>query len=261
MVAHYLNRWDVSNIKTVMRGKSFGASWEEVSDDLVPAGAFDLRFYSSLFACSTMEEMVEQVRRAAPGRESPIGRLQAAGGKPGLADIENALDRQYYNALMGAVPATDQANRLFRRYIAAEIDTVNLKTLFKLKFEGVPMEKTQELLIAGGEELGAAALGRLAGAESYESFLSELSAARIFEGIREAAGRVKASGSLNEVLLALDRGLAARARQFSHLYPLSVLPIIDYLLRKKIEVDNLRTIARGKQSGLPEEEIRGLLNI
>jgi V/A-type H+-transporting ATPase subunit C len=37
------------------------------------------------------------------------------------------------------------------------------------------------------------------------------------------------------------------------------LPIIDYRLRKKIEVDNLRSIARGKQSGLPEEDIRSLL--
>ena len=30
------------------------------------------------------------------------------------------------------------------------------------------------------------------------------------------------------------------------MYPLSVLPIIDYMIRKKIEVDNIRIIARGK---------------
>ncbi|MBM4248713.1 MAG: ATP synthase A1 subunit C [Euryarchaeota archaeon] len=259
MVRHYLNRWDVWNIKTVMRAKSFGATWEEVSEDLVPAGAFDLRFFSSLYGCATQEEMVEQLRRAAPGEQSPVGRLPAAGARTGLADLENAMDRQYYAALLASVPAGVPANRIFRRYIAAEIDTVNLKTLFKLKFEGVAMEKAQELLIAGGEELGPAELGRLAGAEGFEAFLSELSSARVFEGLREAAGRAQQSGSLNDVLLALDRGLAGRARQFSHLYPLSVLPIIDYLLRKRIEVDNLRTIARGKQSGLPEEEIRGLL--
>jgi V/A-type H+/Na+-transporting ATPase subunit C len=259
MVVHYLNRWDVWNIKTVMRGKSFGAGWEEVSEEIVPAGAFDLRFFQALFACGSMEEMADQIRRAAPEEENPMGRLLAAGGKPGLAELENALDRNYYTSLMRSVPAGLQANRLFRRYLAAEIDTVNLKTLFKLKFEGVALEKAQELLVAGGEELGPAELGRLAAAEGYEAFLSELSSARIYENIREAAGRAHAAGSLNEVLLALDRHLAGRARQFSQLYPLSVLPVIDYLLRKKIEVDNLRTIARGKQSGLPEEEIRGLL--
>jgi V/A-type H+-transporting ATPase subunit C len=259
MVVHYLNRWDVWNIKTVMRGKSFGAGWEDVSEEIVPAGAFDLRFFAALFACATTEEMAELIRRAAPGEEDPIGRLLAAGGKPGLAELENALDRNYYTALMRSVPADRQANRLFRRYLGAEIDTVNLKTLFKLKYEGVALEKARELLLAGGEELGPAELGRLSAAEGYEAFLAELSPARIYENIREAAGRARAAGSLNEVLLALDRHLAGRARQFSQLYPLSVLPVIDYLLRKKIEVDNLRTIARGKQSGLPEDEIRGLL--
>ena len=259
MLRHYLNRWDVWNIKTVMRGKSFGASWEEVSEDLVPAGAYDLRFFSAMFGCASMEEMADQVRRADPGGENPLGKLLASGGKPSLAEIENALDRHYYIALMGSVPPGVQANRLFRRYISAEIDTVNLKTLFKLKFENVAMEKVAELLVPGGEELGPAELGRLAGAEGFDAFLAELASARIYEGIREAAGRVRSSASLNEVLLALDRQLAGRARQFSHLYPLSVLPIIDYLLRKKVEVDNLRSIARGKQSGLPEEDIRSLL--
>lgn len=259
MLGHYLARWDVWNIKTVLRGRSFGAGWEEVSEELVPAGAFDLRFFQSLFNCATTEEMAEMVRRAAPGEHNLMGKLPAAGGKPGLADIENAMDRQYYATLLRSVPSGVAANRIFRRYIAAEIDNVNLKTLFKLKFEGVALEKAQELLMSGGEEFGPAELARLAAAEGFEAFLSELSSARIFEGIREAAGKAQAAGSLNEVLLALDRDLSGRARQFSHLYPLSVLPIIDYLLRKKIEVDNLRTIARGKQSGLHEDEIRGLL--
>jgi V/A-type H+-transporting ATPase subunit C len=259
MVRRYLNRWDVQNIKTVMRGKSFGATWEEVSEDLVPAGAFDLRFFSSLFSCATLEEMADQIKHATPGEEHVMGRLLGAGGKPRLADIENALDKEYYTALMRSVPEGIQANRIFCRYLAAEIDNVNLKTLFKLKFENVALEKVQELMIDGGEELTSAVLGKLAAAEGFDAFLAELSTTRLFEGIREAAGRVQSAGSLNDVLLALDRQLAGRARQFSHLYPLSVLPIIDYLLRKKIEVDNLRKIARGKQSGLPEEEIRGLL--
>ena len=258
MLGSYLARWDVWNIKTVMRGKSFGAGWEEVSEDLVPAGAFDLRFLQTLFNCTTTEEMAELVRRAAPGESNPMGRISTV-GKPGQAELENALDRNYYASLLRSVPSGVPANRIFRRYIAAEIDNVNLKTLFKLKFENVPMEKAQELLLPGGEEFGPSELLRLSGAEGFEAFLSELSSSRMFERIRDAAGRAKEAGSLNEVLLALDRELLGRARQFSHLYPLSVLPIIYYLLRKKIEVDNLRTIARGKQSGLPEDEIRGLL--
>jgi V/A-type H+-transporting ATPase subunit C len=259
MIHRYLARWDVWNIITVMRAKSYGATWEEVLEDLVPAGAFDLAMFSTLFSCANLEEMAEKIKRASPGEEHALGRLLQGGTRPSMADIENTLDKEYYTALMRSVPASVLANRLFRRYLASEIDTVNLKTLFKLKFEGVSLEKVQELLIGSGQDLTPAVLTKLAATENFDAFLNELSGSRIFEGIREAAGRVKSSGSLNEVLSTLDRNLVEKAHQFSHLYPLSVLPIIDYLLRKKIEVDNLRSIARGKQSGLPEEDIRSLL--
>jgi V/A-type H+-transporting ATPase subunit C len=43
------------------------------------------------------------------------------------------------------------------------------------------------------------------------------------------------------------------------MYPLSVLPIIDYMIRKKIEVDNIRIIARGKESKLDVDHIKELL--
>jgi V/A-type H+-transporting ATPase subunit C len=40
-----------------------------------------------------------------------------------------------------------------------------------------------------------------------------------------------------------------------------VLPIVDFMVRKKIEVDNIRIIARGKESGLDSEQIKKLLVI
>jgi len=259
LLGSYLARWDVWNMKTVMRGKSFGAGWDDVAENLVPAGAFDMAFFSTLFNAAGTEEMLELIMRAQPGKDTGLGKLLHGGGRPSLADIENTLDRQYYIALMGSVRGGMQADRVFRRYIATEIDIMNLKTLFKLKFDNISVEKVSELLIPGGRELPHAAMLRLAAAEGFEAFMNELAGFGLFEGIREAAGRVKDSGSLNEVLLALDRVLVGRSHQFSQLFPLSVLPVIDYLLRKKVEVDNLRAIARGKQSGLSEEEIKSLL--
>src|SRR5512137_1670171 len=37
MIAGYLERWDVWNLKTVLRGKYYGATIEEIREDLVPA--------------------------------------------------------------------------------------------------------------------------------------------------------------------------------------------------------------------------------
>ena len=57
-------------------------------------------------------------------------------------------------------------------------------------------------------------------------------------------------------MLACRRYLARQSEKFSHVYPLSVLPIVDYIIRKKIEVDNIRIIARGKESGLDTDQIK-----
>ena len=45
------------------------------------------------------------------------------------------------------------------------------------------------------------------------------------------------------------------------MYPLSVVPILDYMIHKEIEVGNIRTISRGIESGLDTETIKGLLVI
>ena len=263
MVSLFLNRWDVYNFKTVLRGKLAGVDWRHVEEELVPAGAFHVPLFRSLFESGGPEEMAALLGRAAQsyGLEPVLLRLirEHGGALPDLARLENEMEREYYHRLLEAVPENTRANRLFLGYLRVESDVVNLKTLFKLKFGEAAVQNASELLIPAGEELTPAVQKALVAAEGYGAFLAELSRLKLYERLREPASSAAAQGSLNEVLLALDRHLMQRALSFSHLYPLSVLPVIDYLLRKRTEVDNIRIIARGKQSGLPEETIRGLL--
>ena len=49
------------------------------------------------------------------------------------------------------------------------------------------------------------------------------------------------------------------SKNFSHLYPLSVIPVIDFMIHKENEVNNIRIVARGIESGLDKEIIKGLL--
>jgi V/A-type H+-transporting ATPase subunit C len=89
--------------------------------------------------------------------------------------------------------------------------------------------------------------------------LDDLAKLPFYEDIKEALETAKKTGSLNVVMLSLQRFQAAQAEKFSHLYPLSILPIIDYIIRKKIEVDNIRIIARGKATGMDADAIKKLL--
>jgi V/A-type H+-transporting ATPase subunit C len=64
---------------------------------------------------------------------------------------------------------------------------------------------------------------------------------------------------MNAISTQLEKELIRDARDFSHRAPLSVLPVVDFILHKKIEADNLRAIAYGKQTGLPTDTIQELL--
>ncbi|MCK4810953.1 MAG: V-type ATPase subunit, partial [Methanosarcinales archaeon] len=61
------------------------------------------------------------------------------------------------------------------------------------------------------------------------------------------------------VEIGLDKYRLEYATQTSHYYPLSIVPIMDYILCKKNEVNNIRMIARGKEVGLPDDVIRSKL--
>ena len=77
--------------------------------------------------------------------------------------------------------------------------------------------------------------------------------------IRDSFGEGKAD--LNSCVHDLDHYIANRTKRFSYLYPLSVLPVLDYLLRKEREVYNLRAIVRGKQTGLSSDRIEELVMV
>jgi len=102
-------------------------------------------------------------------------------------------------------------------------------------------------------------LVELSRTENIDRLGSELTKYSFYADIKDALEEHKQTGSLSQVSLAMQRHLLRSSEKFSHIYPLSVLPIMDYMLRKKQEVDNIRIIARCKESDLGPDQIKKLL--
>jgi len=258
MVSSYLARWDVWNIKTILRGKFYGARIEDIREDLVPAGMLREEALDALIALESVAEVLEAVKKL-EGIEIPeevMAEYQTSGR---LSAVEDYLDKIYYVRLLEAIDTRSRPGQLLLAFIRKEIDMTNLITLLKLKREKVPPERIGTYLIEGGDELTLRELERLAATESFEALVAELNTYSFYEDIKEALEKAKESGSLNDVSLAAKKHLMSRAERFSRLYPLSVLPIIDFMIRKKTEVDNIRIVARCKESGLDPETTKRLL--
>lgn len=262
MLSEYLKRWDIWNIKTILRGRLYNAKKEEIVENLIPAGAFKMEFLNSLIDADTVEKVVDKV--VGEFKDTPsYDRLIEAGNEfkktKSLMVFEDALDRGYYINLQSKISTRGKPNRMFLEFIKKEIDIINLKLLFELKYEGLPADRINEILLPGGIELTEKKLKHLSSLDSFKQFVSELKDYSFYDEIKSSIAEIDATNSVSNVILALDKYLLKFADRFSHTYPLSVLPILSYLLMKRKEVDNIRIICRGKEFELENENIKNLL--
>ena len=245
LILEYLRRWDIWNIKTVIRGKFYGASDAEIMKYLVPAGELDAEFLDGLTKKGTVQEVIS----AFEGTDYSSALAQYDGKN--LASLENALDKLYYFRMERAVGGTlSVGGGLLLKYVRREIDIRNLITLFRMNKAGVDAAIIQENLIPGGklhEELS-----RMAG-QPFGEFLRGLEGYPFWSSISDIA--TADLDAVSRIEARLRAYLVRYAWALSNYHPLSILPVLGYMVSKDTEVSNIRKIVRGKEAGLPAELI------
>ncbi len=246
IITEYLRFWDIWNIKTILRGKFSGATEEEILEDVVSAGQLRYRDITEIVKIATVEGII-----AALEKTPYFPALQ--GYKGDLAEIENALDKRYYAKRLES--GVNAGNEFFLKFLRTEIDLKNLKILFRMKRAGMERDEILKLLIPGGMELKEAELSRLASLP-FSEFVNALEDYSYWSAISDISTELT---SLINIETRLDKYGVVYASRISYYYPLSILPVLDYILSKKIEVDNLRIIVRGKETNLTEDIIKSHL--
>ncbi|MDR2865890.1 MAG: ATP synthase A1 subunit C [Methanomassiliicoccaceae archaeon] len=258
MVSAYLTKWDIWNLKVILRGKTYGVDIESMKEDLVPAGRLDASALDKLLSLENDKEIIAEFERIKHVEIPPevVNAYKAAGH---LRNIEDYLDKLYYKRLLISIVPSSRPKRLFQEFIRREIDTINLETILILKMEGIRGEEVMEFFIDGGKQIDKKLATQLANAESISAAANDLAQLDFYEDIKEALDAE--TKSLKDLVAGMKKYHIRQAKKFSHLYPLSVIPILDFMIHKNIEVDNIRIIARGIESGIDREMIKGLLVI
>src|SRR3989338_8225110 len=117
----YLLRYDVANIKAVLRGKAAGVSSDEIAPLLLPSVRHSADYFISLMAKETLNAIVAVLHLS----------LDVAPDAP-LIDIETALDRHYFDQLFSLTQRLAGEGMPLREFIFAELDVINIKIIFRL---------------------------------------------------------------------------------------------------------------------------------
>jgi V/A-type H+-transporting ATPase subunit C len=260
MIAHYLNEWDIWNIKAILRGIHYVATREEIQEELIPAGQYSMEFWRELTNIDTMETFLEALKPTdyyEPVQAAMDDYLETKM----LTRMETNLDKAYFGYLLSSIYPGQKADKLFLEFVRIRIDTINLKTLFRFKFVKGTKAELQPFLLDGGLLFNLSKLEELGDTRDFEELIDKLKPSPIYQKIGKDLEQLKEDGSLIHLINVLDRYFLDMTKRFAYTSPISILPVLDYFVRKELEVKNIRAIVRGKSRDLAHEIIQDMLVI
>lgn len=256
-IANYLRKFDTWNVKTVIRGVYSDADRDEIQDDLIRTGEFSEEFLDRLIEATSIEEIVELLENTifSGPLEAAISDYESEGV---LVPLENAVDRAFYAHLMDDIgtPEPDTPTALYREFLQAEIDFRNVRNALRIARSGADIDPAA-YFIDGGRLFRAEELRQLA--SNTDELVERIRESTYGDELSEALENLEDADSLIGFEHALDTALLEYSQKLSNRYPLSVCPVLSYILSKEREIENIRAVARGREAGLSVEEIEGEL--
>ncbi len=255
-----LCRWDLYNIKTILRGMRALIPKQEIVRNLFPVGYLDLAVLEEIVNQPDLRASLDAIVMFSLGWRIPYGQavtavLQEYLREQDLSIIELSLDRFHYRKVTEMLARGDANARLVAEVVKMEIDTINAVNLMRICGLEIKDVRIEDLFIAGGtleerdfikiielrqpEQVYGALVARM---PPYREALQK--AWEAFDTRGESAFADEMERHTIRACLAMDKD------------PLGIGVIINYMWKKYLEVTNLRIIMRGKSIGLIESQIR-----
>ncbi len=253
LIARYLRKFDVWNIKTIIRGIYTETPADEIRTDLIRAGELDDTVLDRLLEVDEIEDVIEILDGTV--YHGPLDDAFEEFEETGtLVPLENALDREFYEHLLDNLGRPQEGpNAKYVEFLQAEIDFRNARNALRLARSGADLDPAS-YYIPGGVLFDKSELSRLV-SDMDELVDHIVENKRYGDRLSGALRRLREADSLIQFEHAIDAALLKYSDTLSSIYPVSVSSVLSYILAKEREVENIRAIARGREVGLSESEI------
>ena len=255
-----LGRWELFNVKTVLRGLHAHAGLERIMGNTVPFGRLDEPALKELARQGDVAAAIELLAQwRVPYAPALRRALPLYRGRNDLLVLETALDRGFFAVALRGLDPDRPDDAAVGGHLRREIDLILTGYALRAVHHGTPPADLDEFFIPGGRTMTREIFARLCAAGTVAEFAAAMPRGAAASCLEEGL----AHGPAPSRLVALDRALqscfARETLRVSRREPLSIGFAIGYIWRKAGEVTNLRLVARGKYAGLPRAEIEALL--
>jgi V/A-type H+-transporting ATPase subunit C len=266
-VAIVLRRYDIHNLKAILRGLSTNTPPGEILPILLPVGELKYDLLAELAQAPNPRGAIDSLASIASPFARPLLELRVE--RPGIdvARMELALEQWNYQQALAYLESTSQVNGVLASALKLEADLANL--LIALRFPGLPGKRKELREWLESEDLAQLFVGRgnlpfellrEAGMQdSLDAAIGVLSGTPYEPSLRAGMEFYAHSGRLSDLEKQLRRfRLAWMGAQMTK-DPLGIGCVLGYLALKENEVGNIRWIAQGLHQGLSAGAIRAEL--
>ena len=260
LVTTLLGRWDVFNVKTVLRGKQMHLTAAEINEGMLPAGQLSLIDLEALAMQDDIRAIVDTavtwgLPYATALRDGHSAFLQSGQ----LADMELALDRYFTGWAADRLKKRGVNTKLARHVLAIQVDISNLVMAFRLLSADAPQETADTFFLTGGEDVTIELYRELAAMSDIDEVIDRMRGTSYGKTLDDVAMQYLEENSIAVFERALEDYLMRNALGLGRGDPLGVGVVIAYLWAKQNEITNLRIVVKGKAVGMPVERVRGEL--
>jgi len=257
LLSTLLGRWDVFNIKTILRGAHHHVPIDQVTASFFPAGYLSEDELEALARLDDVRTAIDTMAMWGLVYAIPLRRAYPDYARDNdLAPLELALDRQYAewaaSRLVGEAADVD----ISRRILGMQIDTLNIVMVFRLLKADVESVEAGRYFLEGGRVIRKDLFLELAKLSDVDEVLERLKRTLYAETLNDVAARYLEYASIPVFERALE-GLIMRTALVAGIRdPHGVGIAIAYLYGKQNEITNLRIIVKGKAIGMPAHRVR-----
>jgi V/A-type H+/Na+-transporting ATPase subunit C len=255
-----LGRWDVFNLKTIVRGKQMHLVQGEIDEGLLAAGQLSSVDLLALAKAEDIKGLVDLASTwglpYAHALREGYGQFMASGD---LAQLELALDRHYADWARERLQKSRANITMARKILGIQVDTMNLVTVMRFQKADHESFKPEQFFLEGGAAIHLPLYVELASLSDVDQVLDRLRGTPYGKLLDDVAVKFIEANSISVFERALEDYLMRRALNLGVGDPLGIGVGISYLWAKQNEITNLRIIVKGKSVGMPLERVRGEL--
>jgi V/A-type H+-transporting ATPase subunit C len=255
-----LGRWELFNVKTVLRGLHAHVELERIMGSTVPFGRLDEAALKELVRQGDVKGALDLlVQWRLPYAPALRDAFPGYRDRNDLHVLETAMDRAFFAAGLGSLDPGEPDDAVVAGQLRREIDVILIGYALRAMHHGAAPAEVDGAFIPGGKTIGREAFARLCATRSVAEFLAALPHSPYGACLAGEASRQLEPRRLFALDRALQSCFARATMRLGAGAPLSIAFAIAYLWRKMNEITNLRLIARGKYAALPRAEIEALM--